>query len=488
MDKKVILVYPKTGWDTLHVTVSLPLSVLFVAAPLRANGYPVVILDQRVEKDCDAALRRELASGDVLVVGFSSMTGIQITHALRMSRIVKEAPGDVPTCWGGIHPTIVAQQTIDNRYVDFTVSNDGEDAFLELCEALRTGASTENIPGVGFKRRGIGVPPRPRPFVDMNRIPDLPYDLIDVNQYITSAVKGHRDLVAATSRGCPYQCTYCYVGPSDQRWRSMEPARMLHEVRRLMAWPITAVNFLDDLFFVQPRRIAEFCDLVTREGIDMKFRADARIDQVLRVDEADWRRFAEAGFTQLYIGVESGSNRILKFVKKGITRDQVLLANQKLRKVGISPKYSFMAGYPGETMRDVQETLDLMVRLVEENEDAGTTNLQLYSPYPGTELFDFCREQGFREPDKLEDWAGSNWNRIDYGWLTKKERRFLERASYFTYFLDGRTVADWYSHRPILSRLLRFYGKVSRFRAKRSFFAFFPEAGLIKMAKERAFQ
>jgi hypothetical protein len=135
-------------------------------------------------------------------------------------------------------------------------------------------------------------------------------------------------------------------------------------------------------------------------------------------------------------------------------------------------------------MEDVQATLKLMVETVEIFPKARTSNLQLYTPYPGTELWDFCVQNGMAQPTQLEEWAAFNWNRTEAKWFSKKDRRRLELASYFSYFIDGKTVASWYGGRKALAWINDLYTKIVRARVRRGFYRFMPEIHALRYLKE----
>jgi hypothetical protein len=122
-----------------------------------------------------------------------------------------------------------------------------------------------------------------------------------------------------------------------------------------------------------------------------------------------------------------------------------------------------------------------MARLVRENPDAYSTPLQLYSPYPGTDLYSYCVESGVGMPQTLRGWSESGWEHIDYSWLEPQEEQFLQKAAYFTFFLDGKTVPESIKS-PILRLLSRIYGSWVRLRVGLDFYALMPEVELIKWA------
>lgn len=129
-----------------------------------------------------------------------------------------------------------------------------------------------------------------------------------------------------------------------------------------------------------------------------------RVDTVLKMDDRMLRFFKHSGLMHMYFGIESGSSRILRLINKGIDPEMVMQLNLKMKEHEIRPHYSFMARFPTETKEEVEETIGLMNRLKQDNPDAVLWKINQYTPYPGTELFNVAVDQGFKVPEKFEDW------------------------------------------------------------------------------------
>jgi radical SAM superfamily enzyme YgiQ (UPF0313 family) len=321
----------------------------------------------------------------------------------------------------------------------------------------------------------------------MDELPLLDYSLVDVEQYVLAEVPGERSLQITTSRGCPMRCGYCYltVVPDGRRYRAESPERTVDRIQRLMdLYDLNAIHIIDDEFFTQRKRARRVCELILERGIEVTLRTNCRIDYIDRMTEDDLRLFRRAGFKQIYLGAESGNDRVLSLIDKGITRAQIERANTKLAQAGIAPKFSFMGGFPSETIAEVKDTIRLMAQLVRDNPDAYTTPVQLYSPYPGTPLYDRVVQDGLTAggqamPQTLEGWTESGWEHIDYSWLSPAEERFLQKAAYFTFFLDGKTVPESMSS-PLARLAARAYGWLVRLRVRADFYSLMPEVALIK--------
>jgi radical SAM superfamily enzyme YgiQ (UPF0313 family) len=485
----VILIYPRTLWDIKNVTTRLPLACLYIGTVLEENGFSVQVIDQRVDDAWEATLRQALRDPP-LWVGISSMTGRQIHWGLEASQVVREVDPDVPIVWGGVHPTILPEETLAHPLVDIVAVGEGEITALELSQAFRErGPNPEFSPtvigaiaGLVWENAGRVIRNVPRYYTPMDEWPLLNYDLVDIEHYVLAEVPGERSLQITTSRGCPFHCGYCYltVVPDGRRYRAEKPERTVERIARMMRlFDLNAIHIIDDEFFTRRERARRVCELVLERGIQVTMRTNCRVDYVDRMSMSDLRLFRRAGFKHFYLGAESGNNRVLKYIQKDITREQIIRVNLKLKAADIAPKFSFMGGFPTETIHEIKDTIRLMARLVRENPDAYSTPLQLYSPYPGTDLYDYCVESGVDMPQTLRGWSESGWEHIDYSWLEPQEEQFLQKAAYFTFFLDGKTVPESIKS-SVLRLLARFYGLLVRLRIGLDFYALMPEVGLIR--------
>jgi anaerobic magnesium-protoporphyrin IX monomethyl ester cyclase len=483
---EVIFIYPRTLWDIKNVTTRLPMAALYVGAVLRERGFSVQVIDQRVDEHWPETLRRALR-GRPLWVGVSAMTGQQIRWGLEAARIVRRADPTIPIVWGGVHPTILPEQTLAHPLVDVVAVGEGEITALELTQTLRAGgpqADLSQVAGLVWQRQGRAVHNAPRAYTPPDELPLLDYSLVKAEHYVLSEVPGERSLQITTSRGCPMRCGYCYLSavPDGCRYRAESPERTVERIERMMRlFDLNAVHIIDDEFFTRRKRARRICELIVERGLRLTLRTNCRVDYVDRMSMDDLRLFRRAGFKHFYLGAESGNDRVLRFINKGISREQIARVNLKLKEAGIVPKFSFMGGFPTESIAEVKDTINLMARLVRDNPHAYTTPIQLYSPYPGTPLYEYCLRLGMNMPQTLEGWAESGWEHIDYSQLSPAEDRFLHKAAHFTFFLDGKTVAE--SARSWLMRpAARVYSWIVRRRVQFDFYACMPEVTLIKWA------
>ncbi|MBI3818486.1 MAG: B12-binding domain-containing radical SAM protein [Planctomycetes bacterium] len=488
--KKVILFFPRTGWDTEGVNLSLPLPLMYVAVPLERAGYVPHIIDQRINPQWREELRREIQGGDVLAFAVSTMTGRQLLGAREASKLVKQLDATIPVMWGGVHPTLLPEQTIQNDFVDAVCVGEGEEVFTDWVKAVDTDAPWDDIPGITFRRAGeVHLHKKLPPTLDLNQHIRPAYHLVDMKRYITTRLFGERDFILMMSRGCPHQCTYCYETAFNinNQWRAVDPKLAVDEIEYVKkTYGITAVTFMDDLYYGKKKWADAMAEEIIHRKLNMTFRADIRVDYATGFGVEYMKKQSKAGFKYMFVGVESGSDRILKFIKKQITREKILESAQVFHEAGVSPHCSFMAGYPTETMDEVMQTLSLMLEVTAICPNATTSNLQIYAPYPGTELFTWCLEHGMKLPATIDEWSSSNFNRVnEHVWIGDKDQNFLRKASYFTYFLDGNTVANYFRDKPAQKAVARLYSRVVRARVRRHFYSFMPEMSVVAALKER---
>jgi len=368
--------------------------------------------------------------------------------------------------------------------VDFAVIGEGENAFCGLMQKLRDKADPADSPGTACLRNGnILQGPSPE-LADMDKFPIPAYELLDIEQYITTQTLGQRDLGIVTSRGCPSACRYCYNVPfSGRKWRAQKAETVIEHIRYIVErFKLSAVLFKDDNFFVNQDRVTKILENI--HDLKILLRGECRADYLADRFEPDYLKWIRSrGFAEMTVGAESGSDNVLEYLGKGINIDQIRRANRRLRDAGISVKYTFMTGFPGETEGDMKQTLTLMLDLLAENPLARTTPLHLYTPYPGTTLYDESRTLGFTPPEKMAQWAYFDFHDIHVPWISRSKRRKLVNASIATYFLDSTTVAEYF-HNKAMTILVRIYGAVVRMRARFNFFSLMPEIKIFQWIRE----
>jgi len=194
-------------------------------------------------------------------------------------------------------------------------------------------------------------------------------------------------------------------------------------------YKLDGIIYQEDNFFVNIKRVIEFCQILQERNLDIGWKANCRISYLVDKDLSFFSVVEKSGCKLLQFGVESGSDRILKILKKRITTEQVMAVNRKLARTNIKCRYNFMIGVPGETLEEMKMTLRFIKTLKKENRNLESCFLNIYTPWPGTDLYWKSVQEGFVPPQTLEAWASFNWNETLMPWIDRKTARFMKEVS-----------------------------------------------------------
>ena len=462
---EVLLIQPKAGnWEA--VGVRLPEGLLTLAAVPHKEGYKVKILDLRLIKDWKKALLDELKQSPV-IVALTCMTGPQIKYALEISKFIKEN-SNVPVVWGGVHPTLLPEQTVSNQYVDIVVIDEGEITFLDLIRTQEAGKPLDDVLGIAYKKDGKVKRNPPRPLItNLDELPDKPYELVDVNKYFGFSHEGDDPSIAiSTSRGCNFKCTFCYDTVFyNNTWRAMSAEKTIGTIKNIIdKFGIRNIYIQDDNFAVSIPRFKQIVNSIIEEKLDITWGLmGIRIDTIGRLDEDFLSKIARSGCRNMDSGLESGSDQILRMIKKGFTVQQALDGNRKIGKFPIIMKYSFIGGYPTETEEDLKMSISMISQLVKDNKNACTPFL-IYSAYPGVPLYELAKEYGVKEPRTMEEWSTFDYENsyLNYPWLDKKRIKMLRNLAFTSLFANP--AFQYKVHKKIVKFLFKMYQPIAKFR------------------------
>jgi len=413
--------------------VAPPFSVMFAAAGLIRDGYKVKIIDQRVHHRWRDMLTVQLQERPDFV-GISTMTGPQIKFALEIAKFVRNNKSGIPIVWGGIHPTIMTEQTLKEEMADFVVMGEAEYIMPNFIKALRGNVAFAEVDGLAYKNNTKVVINKAADFVDMESLPPTPWELIDVETYITRGLymdSSPRTLdIGETSRGCPFRCAFCCSSAVRQHhWRPMSKekalAKIINDVRR---FNLTGIWIRDDNFYVDLERVEYICRGMIENNLNITwYTAGTRVTDINRISDNLMKLIRTSGCTTVKIGAESGSDATLRYIRKVETKEDIIYANKKLIEYDIKPTYSFIIGFPQQSKIEWKETLDVMDQLLTDNKDAMIDALNMFTPHPATELYQVSRESGLIEPDSLKGWQDWGFRANNKAiWLNKPDRRLIE--------------------------------------------------------------
>jgi radical SAM superfamily enzyme YgiQ (UPF0313 family) len=416
-----------------------PWALLYLAAPLVARGHQVHIVDEPAEPDALKRLEHLLRTLKPVAVGITSMTGEQIRFGLRCAELVRKH-SSAAIVWGGIHPSLLPEQTTAHPLVDYSVAGEGENAFTELVDRLANGATAVGIPGV-YRKTAAGVcGMRQDKFLSMAELPPLPFDLIQPEPYVSSRrdLDAKRYFEVCTSRGCPHRCAFCYIeSVHGRKWRAMEADASFDRIKDTVArFDLDCVLFREDNFFVDRSRVEHIARRFVEELPGVKWAASCRINYVANYTDEFVDLLDRSGCALLTFGVESGSDRVLKLIQKDITRALVLKVVEKLARTRICGTYHFMGGFPTETAQEFLETCRLMDDIGRIDARSVIREMSIFAPYPGISLIPLCVEHGYHEPQSLDEWVKMDWSNPERPWLNERQSRLISDAQFLIARLD----------------------------------------------------
>ncbi|UCD73218.1 MAG: B12-binding domain-containing radical SAM protein [Candidatus Bathyarchaeota archaeon] len=382
---------------------NVPHGLLRVGGSLEQAGYEVRVLHNLESRRLDVDLERFVRivdQDDPLFVGISVLTGKQTADSVEFSMRLKDRC-DVKVVWGGVHPTLLPRQCLQESFIDFVVIGEGEETAVELAEALEGKRPISKVRGLGYKENGrVHInPSRPK----IKRLDEYltGWHLVDLKDYLFNQDGCDRILTYETSRGCPYRCGFCYnQAAENQSWRKKSLRHVVSEIQDLKEeFDIGGVFFIDDNLFVDPRRALQIVD-----AIKLGWFGEPRIDAIT---EEVARRISETDCFRLHLGAESGSDRILRMITKGFNVKRIVQTTRYFAKYQVPVNYSFIIGFPTETWDEIMDTVEFIFDLEEiygEYSELFNPKLGIYIPYPGTPLYEMATRYGFNEPENTKDW------------------------------------------------------------------------------------
>lgn len=480
--RRIVILFNPRALRGVGEDSSPPIGLLMAAIHLYQK-FRVVIVDQRIEKHWRDRLL-ELLKEKPICIGITALTGKQIKNGLYVSEMAKNM--GCPVVWGGVHASLLPIQTIAHPLVDYVVDGEGEESFAELVEALAAGRSCEKILGVWSKSNGKPACCGQRPFVDLNKLPPIPYHLVDLKKYIKLGPYGE-SVILFTSRGCPQRCTFCFNSTFNQsRWRAFSPERVMADIERIRKdyRNVTHFEFWDDNFFANLNRSKEIADRIRRLQPSIAWSVlGAHIHDISRMDDDYLAYLRDSNLKGVLIGVESGSQRIIDLIKKNFTVAELFASNRRLGNYGIRATYSFISGIPGEDDEDIKRTIEVMFRLKNENPDVVVGNVKPFICYPGTALYNEMIGHGFNPPQRLEDWSEYVWGNylnLEVPWVSLKRKRFLMWLYYYTILMNPTYM---FIRSKIFTLIAFLLCPIAEWRVKRLYFRFPVEAWFIYMAQ-----
>jgi len=402
----IMLLNPRL--NTWSPNVYVPLGLAYIAAALEQASYSVEIIDLNVQKVNDSDLRRKVTNADI--VGITGMI-TEYGEILRLVDIVKKANAEARVILGGPLATTLPQELLQVSQTDFVVIGEGERTIVSLVSAIEHGDSFNDIKGIAHRAGSQVITTEPaEPIADLDTIAPPARHLLNMNRYLKNhfdsfgfKINGFGEIKSTnliSSRGCPYNCTFCFKGMWGNHWRGRSPENIIDEMELLYRrYGVNGFFFNDDTFVLDRKRVFELCERIKERGLNVAWYCNGRVNLMTKeLLEAMY----EAGCRGIAYGIESGNQRILDSMKKNITIDQVRKVVRWTKEAGINATGYFMIGMLGETRATIKETMAFAREL-----ELDFYGFSITTPLFGTELHNSALEAGLipRDNTSLGEWS-----------------------------------------------------------------------------------
>lgn len=351
-------VSPESPWATKESTP--PIGLMYIAAVLEKSGYNLKIIDAKLENLCQMKLSKKIINFNPDIVGITT-DSCNFIESLKIAKVAKNS-SDTIIIMGGPHVTVMTSEVIQYPEVDIAVIGEGEYTMLDIVQRIEKGKSLKGCKGTWIKEDGKIIQNPLRARIDLDELPFPARHLIPMEKYSrTYTLSGLTEPVDCvnTSRGCPYNCSFCSSRIIwGRKHKARSPKNVVNEIEYLIKeYGTKGIYFREDNFTLNRERVIGICEEIQRRKIKITWECSSRVDLV---DKSLLRAMYRAGCRAIWYGIESGSPRILDILYKHITVDQSKEAIRLTREAGIKTGGSFIIGIPGETMEDIKLTLNLI--------------------------------------------------------------------------------------------------------------------------------
>lgn len=375
-----------------------PLGILYLASVMRKIGHEVAFFDEGSRNIHNITLEESLSKFKPDLIAVSLYTSNILKTFDKISLLKKLVKS--PVVAGGPHATVLPEKTMQEcKDIDFVIQGEGEITLNELAESLAGKMPITQVPGLYFRDKDKIKRTEPRDFIkDLDQISMPAFDLVQEFLYPYDPIKiGKKVATIMTSRGCPYECTFCAAKAVwGNNYRKRSAKNVVKEIKTLIEnYNYDEIYFMDDLFAANSKWLDEFYAQMKKYNINVPWKCLGRVD-ILHFE--DYKKMVNNGCYMVQLGVESGDDDVLKDINKHITVSQALCAFNSARKAGLNTYAFFMFGHQKDTYETVYKTIRLAKKLKPDF-------ISFFSlvPFPGTKVYDAL-------PEDLK----YNWEKIVY--------------------------------------------------------------------------
>lgn len=428
---RVLLVVPpdfskkRLGKFSTAIQAYLPIGLAYIAAIIEREGYELKVVDALAMRYDFEDVRRIIKDFNPDVIGQQTFYS-NLNSCCQVAKIAKEINPKVKVVLGGPYTTIYPDEAIKKKCVDFIIIGEGEVAIKNLLSSFKNGNNYYEVLGIIWKDGDKVVKNSPQPFIeDLDTLPLPARHLFPMERYRASAhLKGLRTTGMMVSRGCPFRCVFCWVPNSfGRKLRYHNSQKAIEEMKILKEhYGADCIRFWDDVFTANKRWVNEFCDLLIKENLNIPWLCLTRVDLV---NPELLRKLKAAGCYQIFYGIESGSQRLLDLIQKGITLEKARYAVRITKESGIETFCAYMLALPSETKEEAEQTIKFALGL-----DSDYVQFNLTVPYwAGPKFHDLALQYGTTlEANKGKSGFFENPTYVPFGRTPEELRKTLKQA------------------------------------------------------------
>lgn len=413
MIKRVLLIQPPyTILKHEPKGSQAPLGLAYIAAVLEKN-YEVAILDAvaegfNTESFSSGLLTYGLTDKEIAqrirdyapdMVGVSCLFSTQLANAHRLCEIVKKINPGITTVMGGAHPSALPAKTLEDENIDYVIIGEGDFALAELIERLNAPMSLTDMDGIAFRSFGkIEVNPKAKYIENLDTLPFPARHLLPMDKYFsinrphgTTSIRSPNTSII-TSRGCPAKCVFCSIHSVwGDKFRARSPQNVLEEIEQLIrGYGIRELQFEDDNLTFNASRAKSIFREIKDAGFDIAWTTPNGV-AAYALDDEMLELMKKSGCYRICLAVESGNEEVLhKIIRKPLKLSIIKPLIKKANELEIKVDAFFVVGFPGETKEQMSDTFNFANGIGAEN-----VNFFMATPYPGTKLYEICKERGY---------------------------------------------------------------------------------------------
>lgn len=383
-----------------------PLGTLLVAAVLRKLNFTINFQDAGLKDNVQSIVEEiEISNSDYVIIyddGFNYLTkmclSIMREAAFKMIRAARQSGSVVIVCSSDSSDHY--EKYLDEG-ADYIVRGEGEQTMQELLNVLERNEDVSGVMGISYKESSMVRNNPNRPVLrDLDSLPLPSWDLVDMDAYRNIWMKhhGYFSLNMATTRGCPFKCNWCAKPIYGNRYNSRSPQHVLTEIEELLrTYKPDHFWMCDDIFGLKPGWVHEFDNIIKAKNISFRYKIQSRADLLLETDTI--QLLSSSGAETVWIGAESGSQKILDAMDKGTTIDQIEKSTELLKQHGIKVGFFLQFGYLGEQREDIDKTLQMVLKLMPDE-----IGISISYPLPGTKFYETVK----KSLEQKQNWIDSD--------------------------------------------------------------------------------